>query len=87
MHFDREALKGIYEALSEAERESLDWRLIWNSNIRLGLERLIVDEDLHIVQEEMVKLGFIVEFETPAIEVAAEEYEEIMRSLELVREG
>ncbi len=86
MYFDREALKGIYWSLSVVDRIYLDKHLM-----ELGIKtvvvdgrRMIADEGLYIVQEEMVRLGFIIPFEVSIMEAVADEYDEIMLAEKLV---
>jgi hypothetical protein len=83
MTFDRESLRGIYGSLSSAEQqviiEACDQR-----NIRRDDDWYVIDDDLHIVQEVMVELGYISSFEVPLSEQWAEEYEEIMAIQDLV---
>jgi hypothetical protein len=83
MTFDREALRGIFAALSSAEQQVIgdacDQR-----NIRRDQNWYVIDDDLHIVQEVMVELGYIASFEVPLSEQWAEEYEEIMAIQDLV---
>jgi hypothetical protein len=83
MIFDRESLRGIFNALSGVEQqiivEACDQR-----NIRRDDDWYVIDDDLHIVQEVMVELGYISSFEVPLSEQWAEEYEEIMAIQELI---
>ena len=83
MIFDRESLRGIYGSLSSVEQqvigETCDQR-----NIRRDSDWYVIDDDLHIVQEVMVELGYIASFEVPLSEQWAEEYEEIMAIQELI---
>ena len=83
MHFDREALRGIYLSLSVIDRVELTSRM---RDLGCGHDTYgrVLDRDLHLVQEMMVELGHIIPFEITAMEVGATEYEEIMRADELL---
>jgi len=82
MHFDREALRGIHGALSHEEQLELTSLLM-----KMGCRHdcgVVIDDDLHMAQQVMVKLGYIIPFEASVMEAGANEYDEIMLASELV---
>ncbi len=84
MHFDREALRGIYWSLGAADRELLDRNLLNTDGIKtffINGQRMITDD---LIQEEMVRLGFIIPFEERLMEIASIEYEEVMAAERLM---
>jgi hypothetical protein len=90
MHFSREALKGIYDALTEVEKLEI-WDTCSNRNEEIILiSGHVVDECLPTVVKVMVELGHIMPFETAPTTAGAEEYDEmlaaqaLMRTMELV---
>jgi len=89
MHFDREALRGIYWSLGAADRGLLDRNLLNTDGIKtffINGQRKITDESLPLVQEEMIRLGFIIPFEERLMEAALVEYEEVMAAERLMGE-
>ncbi len=87
MHFDREALRGIYWSLGSADRDLLDRNLLNIDGIKtffINGRRMITDEGLPLVQEEMVRLGFIIPFEERLMDAALVEYEEVMAAERLM---
>lgn len=81
MEFDTEALNGIVECLDPAERDRLEkycrklgyfkYRIGSPTRLALGLRGL-------------VDLGHVVSFEVSPMEIAADEYDEIMQAEELI---
>ncbi len=92
MHFSREALRGIYEALPAGEKISLEITLA-RKNVKFNIMGKVHDnimgkvhdDDLPLVQETMIELGYIVPFHKAVTEDGAEEYEHIMQLQELMK--
>jgi len=78
-------LRGIFDCLAINERMEVN-TILRHSGCRHDRNGFIIDSDLPIVQEVMVKLGHIISFEVNSMESGAEEYDEIMRCHELIRE-
>lgn len=83
MHFDREALRGIYNALSPPERLEISCACE-KRDVRTFTTGIIVDDDLHIVEEIMIELGYIVPIEY-TMHAGAAEYDEIMQIMESIK--
>jgi hypothetical protein len=81
MHFDREALRGIYYALDNADQ--LD---VYLACAHLGFDvyNRIDDASLPQFVEIMVAKGHIMPFDIPNYILAAEEYDDIMLAMEMV---
>ncbi len=87
MHFSREALKGIWEALSSYEKYLLEKALV-RKNVKfnsMGMVHSAFEDDLPLVQGTMIELGYIVPFHKAVTEDGAEEYEYIMQLQELMK--
>ncbi len=82
MYFDREALRGIYGSLRLEEQLELTSLLK-----KMGCRHdcgIVTDDDLHMAQQAMIELGYIIPFEAPVMEAGASEYDEIMLAEGLV---
>ena len=84
MHFNREALRGIYEALPSNDKILLEKTLI-RKNVHFNIMGQVHDDYLPLVQETMIELGYIVPFHKGVTEDGAEEYEHIMQLQELMK--
>ena len=84
MHFSREALRGIYEALPAGEKISLEITLA-RKGVKFNIMGKVHDDDLWMVQETMIELGYIVPFHKGVTDDGAEEYEYIMQLQELMK--
>ncbi len=84
MHFSREALKGIFDALPERDRILIEITLA-RKNVKFNLMGRVHDDDLPLVQETMIEFGYIVPFHKTVTEDGAEEYEHIMQLQELMK--
>jgi len=84
MHFSREALRGIFEALPEGEKISLEITLA-RKNVKFNIMGKVHDDDLPLVQETMIELGYIVPFHKAVTDDGAEEYNHIMQLQELMK--
>ncbi len=84
MHFSREALKGIFDALPERDRILIEITLA-RKNVKYNIMGIVHDDYLPLVQETMIELGYIVPFHKTVTEDGAEEYEHIMQLQELMK--
>jgi hypothetical protein len=82
MHFSREALRGIFDALSEAERSDL--LVIFRKQVRMNRYGTVIDADLPVVQQVMMDHGYILPFEGKVTDAGAIEYEDIMAAQEIM---
>jgi hypothetical protein len=82
MHFDREALRGIYLAL-----EDVDQYDVYRACVHLDFDPddgHIADASLPQFVEIMVAKGHIMPFDIPNYVIAAEEYDDIMLAMEIM---
>ena len=84
MHFSREALRGIWEALPAGDKILLEITLA-RKNVKFNIMGKVHDDDLWMVQDTMIELGYIVPFHKAVTEDGAEEYEHIMQLQELMK--
>jgi len=79
MHFSREALRRIFEALPAYQQELLE-SCFFQAGAKIdGDTGLIHDNYLCLVQEIMTKHGFIAPFQEAVTDDGAEEYNYIMQ--------
>jgi hypothetical protein len=83
MEFDRESLRGIYDALPVSDRDIIA-RACYRRKVKVDYANIVTDEYLYVVVEVMVELGYIKTYDIPASELAAEEYLEILASQDLM---
>lgn len=82
MLFDEDALRGIYEALSEHDRKE-----VWDYAERNSIKNFPFgsQERVEIAYNALVHFGHIIPIPSPpAYEAYAEEYEETMQALDLM---
>jgi len=84
MHFSREALRGIFEALPDGDKIRLEITLA-RKHVKFNIMGKVHDDDLPLVQETMIELRYIVPFHKGVTEDGAEEYEYIMQLQELMK--
>ena len=77
MLFSREALKGIYESLPECDRIFIE-KMANQRNVKYNRQGKVCDDDLHLVQDIMIHLGYIIPFQKDVTDDGAEEYNYIM---------
>jgi hypothetical protein len=82
MDFDREALRGIFQALTHHERYDIEERC---ARMGVPVSSPILDEHLPLVQRAMVDLGYIMSFKVSDMQAAADEYEDICKAQELMK--